>query len=264
MLNFKANAQFENSHLIFSEEFNYNGLPDEGKWNYEEGYVRNMEPQYYTKKRKKNARVKKGNLIIEGLKENIKNSFYKKDSTHWRNSPKRTKYTSASINTLRNFSFKYGYVEVKAKLPQGKGVWPAIWMLGTDVNEVEWPFSGEIDIMEFVGKDENHIHGTVHYPADNEQQYTSNGSKLPVEDLHSDFHVYGLNWTKDKLEFYFDGKLYHTFHIEDAGDMAYIFRKPYYLLINLALGGGWAGELDESILPQQFVIDYVKVYQPGK
>ncbi|MDT0690673.1 glycoside hydrolase family 16 protein [Salegentibacter sp. F188] len=261
MTTFGAVSQDSKFELTFSEEFNYRGLPDPEKWSFEEGFVRNMEPQYYTKERRKNARVKNGNLIIEGRKDQIRNDFHEEESTHWRTSPKKTKYTSASINTLGKFGFKYGRVRVRAKLPQGQGVWPAIWMLGTDVNEVEWPYSGEIDIMEFVGKDNNHIHGTVHYPADNKVQYDSDGEKLFVPDLHKDFHVYGINWTEDKIEFLIDNELYHTFNIEDAGSMAYIFRKPYYLLLNLALGGGWAGELNESILPQQFLIDYVRVYQ---
>jgi beta-glucanase (GH16 family) len=256
-----STSQDARYELTFSDEFDYRGLPNPEKWSFEEGFVRNMEPQYYTRERRKNARVKNGNLIIEGRKDQILNDSYIEGSTHWRTNSKKTTYTSASINTFGKFSFKYGRVRVRAKLPQGQGVWPAIWMLGTDFNEVEWPFAGEIDIMEFVGKENEHVHGTVHYPADNEVQYSSDGAKFLVTDLHKDFHVYGINWTKDKIEFLIDGELYHTFHIEEAGSMAYIFRKPYYLLLNLALGGGWAGELDESILPQQFLIDYVRVYQ---
>ncbi|MDT0687803.1 glycoside hydrolase family 16 protein [Autumnicola psychrophila] len=264
MTNLDATSQNRSFKLTFSDEFDYKGLPNPEKWSYEEGFVRNMEPQYYTKERKKNTRVKNGSLIITGRKDKIKNDFYKEGSTHWRTKLKYTAYTSASIKTFGKFNFQYGRVRVRAKLPQGQGVWPAIWMLGTDVNEVEWPFSGEIDIMEFVGKDNNHIHGTVHYPTDNEVQYSSDGAKLFVADLHKDFHVYGINWTKDKIEFLIDGEIYHTFKIEEAGSMAYIFRKPYFLILNLALGGGWAGELDESILPQQFLIDYVRVYQKIK
>src|ERR1035437_2990889 len=133
-------------NLVWSDEFNYNGLPDEKKWICEEGFVRNSEPQYYTKERLQNCRVADGNLIITAYKEDYKGA----------------KYTSASINTKGIYGFTQGRVEVRAKLPSGRGVWPAIWTVGTNSDQVGWPSCGEIDIMEYWGHDPNDIHANVH------------------------------------------------------------------------------------------------------
>ena len=138
--------------LVWSDEFNYKGLPDKTKWDYEEGFVRNNESQYYTRARPENASVEGGVLIIECRKERFQPE----------NHPP-VAYTAASLTTLNKESWQYGRIEVRAKLPHGKGVWPAIWMLGTNISEVGWPACGEIDIMEFIGKEPGNIYGTLHY-----------------------------------------------------------------------------------------------------
>jgi beta-glucanase (GH16 family) len=246
--------------LVWSDEFDYKGLPDSTKWDYEEGFVRNLEMQYYTRAQKKNTRVEKGVLVIEGRKEQILNPKYKAGSDSWIEKREFGYYTSASLITKNKASWTYGRIEVRAKLPHGKGVWPAIWTLGANRAKVPWPASGEIDIMEFVGKDPNRVHATVHCGADGKPR--SQGGKFQTEQPWADFHVYAIEWYHDRIDFYFDDHKYFTYSMDDAGKGEdNPFRKPQYLLINLALGGGWAGDIDDSILPQKYLIDYVRVYQ---
>ncbi|MCX7011895.1 MAG: glycoside hydrolase family 16 protein [Candidatus Sumerlaeota bacterium] len=246
--------------LAWSDEFDSAGLPDSSKWNYEEGFVRNQELQYYTRARQENARVEDGMLVIEGRKERYKNPKYNPASQKWPSSREYAGYTAASLTTQTKASWRYGRVEVRAKIPQGKGVWPAIWMLGDNIGKVGWPACGEIDIMEFVGKDPNHVHATVHYKMGG--KHRSSGNKLQTETPYADFHIYAMEWHPDRMDFFFDDTKYHTFQIDDAGtgdDNP--FRKPKYLILNLALGGSWGGEMDDSVLPQKFLIDYVRVYK---
>ena len=146
--------------LVWSDEFDYQGLPDANKWDYEVGFVRNKESQYYTRARPENARVEGGNLVIEGRHET-----YSDPNAKGRNAGKAAEYTAASLITRKKAEWKYGRVEIRARLPEGKGVWPAIWMLGSNIGEIGWPACGEIDIMEFVGHDPNHVHATARPPA---------------------------------------------------------------------------------------------------
>lgn len=235
--------------LVWSDEFNADGLPDTNKWGYEVGFVRNHEKQYYTKSRLENARVENGNLVIECRKEHF---------TPPNHSP--VEYTAASLTTQHKESWQYGRIEVRAKLPQGKGVWPAIWMLGTNITRVGWPRCGEIDIMEFVGKEPDQIHGTIHFFAND--KHASDHKSLKVSRPFDDFHVYAIEWTPEKIDFYFDQQKYQTARIDKADQNGgNPFREPQYLILNFALGGSWGGEVDDSILPQQFLIDYVRVYQ---
>jgi len=253
-------AQATEWKLAWSDEFDYTGLPDKTKWDYEEGFIRNYESQYYMRERLENTRVENCMLVIEGRKESVKNSFYKPGSSKEREDREQAQYTSASLITLGKASWRYGRIEVRAKLPQGKGVWPAIWMLGTNFKEVSWPLCGEIDIMEFVGHDPNHVHGTVHYDVDG--QHTFKGNKIETQAPYNDFHIYAIEWFEDRIDVFFDQTKYHTFVIDDAGKGENNrFRKPFYLLINLALGGTWGGEIDDSIFPQKYLIDYVRVYE---
>lgn len=162
---FTANAQNKKGwKLIWQDEFNYTGLPDATKWGYEVGHIRNNEQQYYTRAKKENVWVSNGVLIITGRKENYKNENYKNESTDWRYKDSIAQYTSASINTLGKAAWKYGRIEVKAKLPTGGGIWPAIWMLGANRSIVGWPICGEIDIMEFIGNHPADIYSTIHFP----------------------------------------------------------------------------------------------------
>ena len=235
--------------LVWSDEFNYQGLPDTNKWGYEEGFVRNHESQYYTRARLENARVENGNLVIECRKEQF---------TPPNHAP--VEYTAASLTTKNKESWQYGRIEVRAKIPQGKGVWPAIWMLGTNITQVGWPRCGEIDIMEFVGKEPGQIHGTLHYFADGKHQSDHESLKTPVP--FDDFHTYAIEWTPERIDFYFDNQKYHSAPINKADQGANNpFREPQYLILNFALGGDWGGPIDEAVLPQKFLIDYVRVYQ---
>ncbi len=134
-------------------------------------------------------------------------------------------------------------------------------MLGVNFEEVDYPQSGEIDIMEHVGIEPDQIHGTVHFPAEDSKKIKSDGGNTILEDVSEHFHIYSVDWTYDKIEFLIDNKVYHSFKIEEAGSNNNPFRKPFYLILNLALGGNWAGKVDPDILPQKFLVDYVRVYQ---
>ena len=240
--------------LVWSDEFNYQGLPDPAKWGYEEGFVRNHESQYYTKARLENARVENGMLVIEGRKERF-------EIPHPGRHGEVAQYTAASLITLEKASWKYGRVEVRAKLPHGKGVWPAIWMMGADATRVGWPACGEIDVMEFVGHTPDHVFATVHWGKDG-QHHQSAGNSLKVKTPWDDFHVYAVEWTPEQMLFYYDQTCYHRFDVKKADQKdGNPFRRPHYLLLNLALGGEWGGKIDDSMLPQKFLIDYVRVYQ---
>jgi beta-glucanase (GH16 family) len=246
--------------LIWSDEFNYEGLPDPTKWTYEEGFIRNYEMQYYTQATKKNARVENGMLVIEGRKEKFKNPKYQADSDKWHQQRKFVNYTSASLTTLNKASWKYGRIEVRAKLPRGKGVWPAIWTLGENCLQTGWPRCGEIDIMEFFGKEPNEIQANIHYAAHETHRW--NGRRLQTHQPYANFHIYAIEWYPDRIDFFFDTIKYFTFTIDSTGkSKENPFRQPHYLLINLALGGIWGDPINDKILPQQYLIDYVRVYR---
>ncbi|TDE03596.1 glycoside hydrolase family 16 protein [Flavobacterium hiemivividum] len=248
--------------LVWKEEFNYTGLPDPSKWSYEVGHIRNNEQQYYTNARQENVWVSKGVLAITGRKESYPNEFYSKEDKTWKTENPTAQYTSASINTLGKVGWKYGRIEVRAKLPQGAGIWPAIWMMGTNRSEIGWPKCGEIDVMEFVGNQPKEIYGTMHFPDPLGKGNKSNGNKIVVENLDADFHVYAIEWNEQTIDVYFDDKKYHSFSVDSAGvgdDNP--FRKPFYLLLNLAMGANWPGPIDDTILPQKFLVDYVRVYE---
>lgn len=250
--------------LVWQEEFNYTGLPDSSKWGYEVGHVRNKEAQYYTPARAENIQVANGVLQIKGLKENYPNAAWQPGSEQWSRKDSIAGYTSASINTKNKFTFTYGRMEVRAKLPAGGGMWPAIWLLGADHSHGGWPYAGEIDVMEFIGNEPLNIYGTVHYAKDS-TGHASSGRRIAVPDLHSGFHVYTLEWNKQQLDLYFDDSLYHRFDIAAAGRGDFNpFRQPFYILLNLAMGAAWPGPIDDKVLPQQFLVDYVRVYQKRK
>lgn len=248
--------------LVWSDEFDYEGLPDNSRWDYEMGFVRNEESQYYTRKREANAVVHDGFLTITGLKEKFPNAAYRPGSTNWRNKDSLASYTSASIITKGKASWTYGKIEVRAKLPRGNGVWPAIWTLGTNIDKVGWPECGEIDIMEYVGYLPDTIHGTLHYKNPSTQNHDSQGGECEVQSPWSDFHTYSVLWDSVQIKIYVDDKLNNTFNVSKAGSGTDNgFRKPHYLILNLALGGEWGGTIDDSILPQEYIIDYVRVYK---
>lgn len=253
--------------LVWSDEFDRPGQPDPKKWTYEEGFVRNNEEQYYTRDRRQNARVENGYLVIEARKEKYSNKFYKAGSTRWNQKQEHARYTSAALITQGLGDWKYGRIVVRARLPKGKGTWPAIWMLGADRGKVAWPFCGEIDILEQLGRMPEKVHGTIHWgvdPAKNKgKNHMSNGGlTVSEDDLSRGFNTYAIEWTEQKIDFYFNKTKYHSVDLSKMPEAsAQQFRKPYYLLLNLAIGGSWGGEVDPGIFPQRILVDYVRIYQ---
>jgi len=249
--------------LVWSDEFDRPGPPDPAKWGYEEGFVRNHEAQYYTRSRLENARVEHGMLVIEARKEHFQNPHFNPDhgpKAGANSSQEFAEYTSAALITLHKASWKYGRIEARAKLPHGLGAWPALWMLGDDKPKLGWPACGEIDIMEFVGHTPNKVHATVHFGKDGKHE--SSGHNLNVTAPWDDFHVYAVEWTPQRMDFYYDRTKYHSFDVAAAENNGQNpFHRSQYLLLNLALGGTWGRKIDDSILPQKYCIDYVRVYQ---
>ncbi len=254
--------------LVFFDEFTDDGEPNAMKWGYEEGFIRNREPQWYTSSLE-NVGCSGGvlRLTARKLEKPHHNPNYRVDAPEqdWKRVRKDYHYTSGSIETRGRFEFLYGKVEVRAKLPQGRGVWPAIWTLG---RAGEWPNRGEIDVMEYIWDHSQTIWSTLHFtnsaklPLNQRSgQYTS----LEVQD--DDWHLYGMEWTRDMITFTFDKVPFFSFPIERANrpDGTNPFRQPHYLKLNLALGAGegvnWGGILDDAILPQTFAVDYVRIYQ---
>jgi beta-glucanase (GH16 family) len=234
--------------LIWSDEFDKQGLPDALKWGYDVGGHGwgNQESQYYTSDRLENARVENGKLIIEARKEDFKGN----------------KYTSARLVTKGKSEWTYGRFEIKAKLPSGTGTWPAIWLL-SGVDPLVWPDNGEIDIMEHVGHNQGVIHSTVHCKKYNHVIGTQKGATLNVPDCSTDFHVYALDWNADSIRAFVDDKPYFSFANERTGHDAWPFANKMYLILNIAVGGGWGGQkgIDDTIFPQRMEVDYVRVYQ---
>lgn len=233
--------------LLWSDEFDRDGAPDPAKWGYERGLVRNREAQFYTVDRRENARVEGGQLVITARRE------------PWQGAG----FTSASVISQGRFSFCYGKLEIRAQIPTGRGAWPALWLLGDRFPQVPWPRCGEIDLMENVGFDPDKLHFTVHTGAFNHLKNTQKGRAITVPRAHADFHVYGLLWSKERLEFFLDGRKVHEFANDGRGPEHWPFDAPCYLLMNLAIGGAWGGQqgIDDAIFPLNFRIDYVRVWQ---
>jgi len=235
--------------LVWADEFNTPGHPDTAKWAYNIGTGNNgwgnNELEYYTNS-DSNARVENGNLIIEARKENVGGK----------------NYTSARMLTQGKFDWTYGRFEIRAKLPAGVGSWPAIWMLGSNIDKVGWPACGEIDIMEHVGKSLNEIHWSAHSKLYNWPKGTQKTAKAILNNVTTSFHVYKLDWSKEAMKFYVDNVLYLTVKNENKSIEYYPFEAPQFLLLNLAVGGGFGGpKVDDSIFPIRMEVDYVRVYQ---
>ncbi|NJO88331.1 MAG: glycoside hydrolase family 16 protein [Chloroflexia bacterium] len=238
-------------HLVWSDEFDYTGLPDSTKWSYDtEGNSWNWgnnELQHYTTQRKENTWVDGKVLHIKAIKE----AFEDKE------------YTSARLITKGKGDWLYGRFEICAKLPSGRGTWPAIWMLPTDWEYGGWPKSGEIDIMEHVGYEPDSVYATAHTEAYNHSINTQKGKGMMVSDCESEFHNYILEWEPMEYRAYVDSTLYFTFKNENKTSKEWPFDKRFHLLLNVAVGGNWgaAKGLDSTIFPQEMLIDYVRVYQ---
>ncbi|GEM_PF-1531592 len=236
---------------VWGDEFEGQSLPNSDKWSYETGGDGwgNQEQQYYTQEDTDNARLENGHLIIEARKESYEGNDY----------------TSARLNSKA--SWKYGRFEIRAKLPAGRGTWPALWMLADEqtYGDQYWPDNGEMDIMEHVGYDEGVIHGTVHTEAFNHIDGTDRGTSITVPTATSEFHDYAMEWTPGEIRVFVDGERYFTFqNREQYGWQEWPFDQKFHLLMNIAVGGTWGGAegIDDSAFPERMVIDYVRVYKP--
>ena len=250
---------------VWSDEFDGDGL-DAKKWSINVWPPRNVndEDQAYTA-RAKNLRVENGMLIVEAHKEDYEGAAY----------------TSGRVHSSGKADFLYGRFEVRAKLPRGQGTWPAIWMLPSDPftyasicddeenwqssdNCDAWPNSGEIDIMEHVGYQMGHVHGTVHTKAYYWVEWEQRKGRILVDDVADEFHVYALEWSPERIDIFVDDSLYFTYVNENKGWEEWPFDKPFHMIINIAVGGAWGrsgGAIDDSIFPQRLLVDYARVYR---
>lgn len=232
----------DNYELVWSDEFNGNSL-DTNTWNYEIGTGSwgwgNNEQQYYTDR---NIKVSNGTMKITAKREDYGGR----------------KYTSSRITTKNKKNFKYGKIEARIKMPKFKGVWPAFWMLGANQDSVGWPKCGEIDIVEAIN-DENLVYGTLHWFHDPGNNNADSGSSVAVAD-RTEYHVYGVEWTADKLRWYVDGKVYRTMDV--SNDSFSEVRKEYFVIFNMAIGGQWPGyDIDETAFPATMEVDWVRAYK---
>lgn len=232
----------DNYELVWSDEFNGNSL-DTNTWNYEIGTGSwgwgNNEQQYYTDR---NIKVSNGTMKITAKREDYGGM----------------KYTSSRITTKNKKNFKYGKIEARIKMPKFKGVWPAFWMLGANQDSVGWPKCGEIDIVEAIN-DENLVYGTLHWFHDPGNNNADSGSSVAVAD-RTEYHVYGVEWTADKLRWYVDGKVYRTMDV--SNDSFSEVRKEYFVIFNMAIGGQWPGyDIDETAFPATMEVDWVRAYK---
>ncbi len=233
-------------NLVWADEFNGDALNLQD-WTYEVGRGSNgwgnNELQYYTAG--ENAKVEDGLLTIEA----------RKDINH--------NYTSTRIKTQDKQTFTHGRIDIRAKLPKGQGIWPALWMLGSDIETSNWPACGEIDIMELVGHEPEKTHGTAHWGYDfSQHKYRGNSYSLTNEDFSEQFHVFSIYWEANAIYWYVDDVLFYTITSSDMEGQPYPFNKPFFFLFNVAVGGNWPKAPDSTTtFPQQMVVDYVRMFQ---
>jgi beta-glucanase (GH16 family) len=235
-------------NLVWAEEFDVDGAPDANKWAFDigAGGWGNNERQFYTD-RPENIVVQNGYLIISALKENYQGQ----------------EYTSARIKTENLFSQKYGRFEARIKLPQGKGLWPAFWMLGNNFNEVSWPQCGEIDIMEYIGSKPTEVFGTIHAPGVFGANGLSKKYSLINDRFDTGFHVFGIEWTENHINWYVDNVLYNQITRDKGAEKGgqWVFDNDFFMILNLAVGGNLPGNPDaNTTFPQRMLVDYVRVY----
>jgi len=251
-----GNRSFKKWRLIWSDEFNgRNGSAvDSTRWSFDIGGHGwgNNELETYTS-RAANAHVQDGSLVITVMKE----TFTGPDKI-------TRDYTSARLLTKKKFSQQYGRFEARIKIPFGQGIWPAFWMLGENIDAVHWPNCGEIDIMENIGREPSTVHGTFHGPGYSGGKGVSAAYTLPNgKKFTDDFHIFAIEWEPNVIRFYVDVTLYSTRTPADlpAGE-SWVFDHPFFLILNVAVGGGWPGNPDETtVFPQRMLVDYVRVYQ---
>jgi len=244
----------EDWKLVWSDEFEGEGLPDSTKWTYNVGNWGwgNNEPQYYTDAKLKNARQENGTLIIEAHKNDAGNPW-----------------TSARLSTQGKQSFLYGKIEYRAKIPVGRGTWSAGWLLGDSYrDELSWPYCGEIDVLECVGYEINDStgdginHATCHTRAYYFKQNNQIGAEIEVPNMDDEFHTYAVEWYPDVIYGLVDGKRYYTYD-KNADELEWPFFEPQNIIVNLAVGGGWGGAkgIDPQWESHQYILDYVRVYE---
>ncbi|NER19021.1 glycoside hydrolase family 16 protein [Spongiivirga citrea] len=234
--------------LVLQEEFDNDGAPNSAVWGFDIGTGENgwgnNELQYYTD-RTENVTVQNGILLITAQEESFEGSSY----------------TSARLLTKDRFEQQYGRFEARIRLPYGQGIWPAFWMLGADINENPWPAAGEIDIMEYRGQNPSVLIGSVHGPGYNGGNAISKEYTLPNDRFDTGFHVFGIEWSPEKINFYVDDVLYNQITPADVTG-EWVFNKPFYILMNLAVGGSFVGSPNaETVFPQTMLVDYVRVYK---
>ena len=262
-------AEYAGMKLVWSDEFNVDGVPDPAKWTFETGFVRNSELQWY---QRENATCADGKLVIRGEKERLKNPNYEAGSSSWKTNREYAEYTSASMNTNGRFDFKYGRIEVRARFPTASGAWPAIWTLGC---WYEWPFNGEIDVFEYYA---SAIHANACWGSDKRWNGVWDSASYPLSTIkgtdanwENEFHIWRMDWDENAINLYLDGKLLNTIDVtstwngspSDLPDGKGInpFRNhPHYILLNLAIGSN-GGTPDDSAFPMFYEVDYVRVYQ---
>jgi len=256
--------------LVWHDEFDADGVPDSLYWNYEAGFVRNHEDQWY---QADNARCRGGALVIEARKEAAgrANPLYDASGKgDWRQQRPTIGYTSSSINTAGKFEFTFGRVEVRAKIPTASGAWPAIWLLGSGI---DWPSCGEIDMMEYYRIDGvPHILANACWGSDKPYSAVWNSRTVPFKhfidrdpEWGDKFHVWAMDWTPEAISLYLDGELLNRIPLSQTingalGNGSNPFTKPQYLLLNLALGGDHGDKIDDSAMPMEYLVDYVRVY----
>ena len=239
------------TRLVWQDEFNGSGLPDPEKWGYEKGYVRNRELQYYTVNRLENAEQRNGYLVITARNDSALIDGQIRP------------ITSASIISKGKGDWKYGRVEVRAKLPSCLGTWPAIWMMPTTSTYGGWPRSGEIDIMEHVGYDPDRIYFNLHTAKYNHTKGTGRGSSVYCPYPDKKFHVYAVEWFEDHIDWFLDDKKVFSVKNDGEGWESWPLDHPFYLILNFAFGGAWGAQkgVDLKGLPQEYFFDYVRVFQ---
>ena len=246
--------------LVWAEEFDKNGMPDEASWNFENGFVRNEELQWY---QKENASVSNGILTIEVRKEDRPTPYYDPNSTYWQERRQKIEYSSASMHTKGKKNWIYGRFEMKAKIPVANGLWPTWWTMGENK---DWPAGGEIDIMEyFKGQ---LITNLAFLSAEGKAEFVPrlfNVDSLGGNAWASQFHVWRMDWTKESIEFFLDDKplnkvLLDTLVNKD-GSAFNPFRQPHFMVLTMAVGGTNGGDPMGTFFPQKLEVDYIRVYQ---
>lgn len=255
----KNTYRAEGYTLVWADEFNKGGAPDTSNWNYEKGFVRNEELQWY---QQENASCEKGLLVIEGRKESKPNPLYEAGKVGWKNR-KNIKYTSSGINTSGKHSWRYGRFEMEARIDISAGLWPAWWTLGVDG---AWPANGEIDIMEYYRK--MLLANIACIGSDRKAEWYSNRfsiDSLSGKDWASKFHTWRMDWDENAIGLYVDNRLLNKVELSKLvnkdGTGINPFKQPHYMLLNLAMGGMNGGEPEGTKFPNRFEVNYVRVYQ---